>query len=134
MILSVGKFQKVKSEINYMIRLSKSKKQSLANQKHEDWLRKRGLHLDQIEMKRMKSKDNGISLPDLTVYNSTKLSNNLYVRGGFRHNLMDNLKRETLEVQEAIIAKSKQIAPAFSKGAYQYITPGTDLTDIGKKK
>ena len=31
-------------------------------------------------------------------------------------------------------AKSKRVALAFNKGAYQYITPGTDLTSIGKKK
>lgn len=112
---------------------NKSKK-SNALQQHEDWLRKHGVHPDQIEMKRMKSKDNGILFPDLKVQISAKLSNNLAVTGGFKNSIMDNLKNETPEIQEAIIAKSKQIAPAFSKGAYQYITPGTDLTDIGKKK
>ena len=82
----------------------------------------------------MKNKDSGIELPNLKIHNNIPLGNNIPVKGGFRNGVMDNIKNETPEVQEAIIAKSKRIAPAFSKGAYQYITPGTDLSDIGKKK
>ena len=122
------------TNISNKVKATKSQKQTIASQKHEDWLRSMGVHPDQIEMKRMKSKDNGINLPNLKVQNSSKLSNNLSVKGGFRNSIMDNLQNESPEIQDAIISKSKQIAPAYSKGAYQYITPGTDLTDIGKKK
>jgi methyl coenzyme M reductase gamma subunit len=45
-----------------------------------------------------------------------------------------NLAKESPEVREAIIAKSQRIAPAYSKGAFQYITPDSDITDIGRKK
>lgn len=34
---------------------------------------------------------------------------------------------------DAVIAKSKRIGIAFSKGGYQYITEGTDLKTLGKK-
>lgn len=44
------------------------------------------------------------------------------------------LQRENEETRAAIIAKSKCIAPAYSKGAYQLITPGMDPSDLGKKK
>lgn len=43
------------------------------------------------------------------------------------------LAKESPEVQEAIIAKSKRIAIAYSKGAYQYVTDETDAKTIGKK-
>ena len=33
-----------------------------------------------------------------------------------------------------INTKPNRTAPAYSKGAYQYITPGADLSDVGKKK
>lgn len=44
------------------------------------------------------------------------------------------LQRENEETRAAIIAKSKCVAPAYSKGAYQLITPGMDPSDLGKKK
>lgn len=44
------------------------------------------------------------------------------------------LAAERPEVREAILAKSQRIAPAFSKGAYQYVTDGTDASDLGRKK
>jgi hypothetical protein len=47
---------------------------------------------------------------------------------------MENLHKETPEVQKEIMAKANRTAPAYSKGAYQYITPGADLSDGGKKK
>lgn len=45
-----------------------------------------------------------------------------------------NLAKESPEIREAILAKSQRIAPAYNKGAAQYITDGADLTDIGRKK
>jgi hypothetical protein len=52
-----------------------------------------------------------------------------------RNSVMDpvQLQKETPEVREAIIAKSKRIAIAYSKGAYQYVTDETDAKTIGKK-
>lgn len=52
------------------------------------------------------------------------------------HSIMDpkRLAKETPEIRAAIIAKSHRIAPAYNKGAAQYITDETDLTDLGRKK
>lgn len=52
-----------------------------------------------------------------------------------RNSIMDeaSLLRESPEVREAIIAKSKQIAPAYNKGAVQYVTENTDLRTLGRK-
>lgn len=43
-------------------------------------------------------------------------------------------RNESPEVVEAIKHKATCIAPAYNKGAAQYISAGTDPTDIGKKK
>jgi hypothetical protein len=43
------------------------------------------------------------------------------------------LAKEKPEVRDAIIAKSKRIAIAYSKGAYQYVTDEADAKTIGRK-
>jgi hypothetical protein len=43
------------------------------------------------------------------------------------------LAKESPEVRDAIIAKSKRIAIAYSKGAYQYVTDEADAKTIGRK-
>jgi hypothetical protein len=44
-----------------------------------------------------------------------------------------SLDNEPKHIREQIIAKSKRIAPAFSKGADQYITDGSDKKELGRK-
>jgi hypothetical protein len=41
------------------------------------------------------------------------------------------LAKESPETQAAIIAKSKRIAIAYNKGAYQYVTDETDPKSLG---
>ena len=41
------------------------------------------------------------------------------------------LAKEQPEVRDAIIAKSKRIAIHYNKGAYQYVTDGIDIKQIG---
>lgn len=52
-----------------------------------------------------------------------------------RINVMDpaQLAKETPEVREAIIAKSKRLAPAYNKGAVQYVTDGAEIQTLGRK-
>lgn len=45
-----------------------------------------------------------------------------------------NLRKESEEVQEAIIAKSKRIASLYNKGGIQYMTEETDLTTLGSSE
>jgi hypothetical protein len=61
-----------------------------------------------------------------------------YTSGEFvaeRKSIMDpmQLQKESQEVREAIVRKSRQIAPAFNKGPVQYVTEGTDLATLGRK-
>lgn len=50
-----------------------------------------------------------------------------------KHSVMDAamLAKEPEHVRDAIIAKSKRIAIAYNKGAYQYVTDETDPKTIG---
>lgn len=52
-----------------------------------------------------------------------------------KKSIMDpvSLSKESEETRTEIIAKSKRIAIAYSKGAYQYVSDGTDPTTIGRK-
>jgi hypothetical protein len=43
------------------------------------------------------------------------------------------LAAEPKAIRDEIIAKSKRVAIAYNKGAYQYITDDTDPVSIGKK-
>ena len=53
-----------------------------------------------------------------------------------RNSVMDaaQLAKEAPEVREAIIAKSKRLAPAYSKGAVQYVTDDADVQSLGRKR
>lgn len=42
-------------------------------------------------------------------------------------------ERERL-AQEELYRKKSRVAPAYSKGAYQYISDETDISDLGRKK
>lgn len=44
-----------------------------------------------------------------------------------------NLQKESPETQAAIIAKSKRLAPAYNKGAVQYLSEEVDPKTIGRK-
>lgn len=52
-----------------------------------------------------------------------------------RNSVMDaaQLAKESPEVREAIIAKSKRLAPAYNKGAVQYVTDGAEIETLGRK-
>lgn len=52
-----------------------------------------------------------------------------------RNSMVEKVARGEItgDAAEAVMAKSKRIGIAFSKGGYQYITEGTDLKTLGKK-
>ena len=120
-------------------------KQNRAAAEHDKWLRKQGLHPEQIAQ-RQKNKPKTMSA-DTSTSSTKKISS---LGNGFapivaKRSVFDSAwrkdyeddplmaEREAMALQEAE-EKKKRIAPAYSKGAYQYITPGSDLKDIGKKK
>ena len=112
---------------------SNSKRLAEATDKHNAWLAQQGLTPNQIQLKKafVGNVRNNIE-PNTTTCNPYQLSNS--VGNGFKKGIMENLHKEKPEVQKEIMAKAARTAPAYSKGAYQYITPGADLSDVGKKK
>ena len=114
-------------------RKSNSKRAAEAEAKHNAWLVKQGLTPNQIQLKKaFVGNVRKSTTPDPTPRNPYQLSNS--VGNGFKKGIMENLHKESPEVQKEIMAKAARTAPAYSKGAYQYITPGADLTDVGRKK
>jgi hypothetical protein len=118
-------------------RKSKAKSKTAATIKHEQWLMEKGLLPGQIAKKKT------LDVNWKKVYTeSIKVNRNDYVSAGMSGNasstakrgVMTNLHKEPEHVRKEILDKASQIAPAYSKGAYQYITPGADPSDIGRKK
>ena len=100
---------------------------------HEKWLKKMGLLPHQIKEKRTKLGKVKVSLPNLKTEENYPLSNNI-AGNGFKTDIITNLHKESPETQKAILDKASRIAPLFNKGPCQFITDGTDLSDVGKKK
>ena len=112
---------------------SNSKRLAEATDKHNAWLAQQGLTPNQIQLKKAFVGNVRSNIePNTTTCNPYQLSNS--VGNGFKKGIMENLHKEKPEVQKEIMAKAARTAPAYSKGAYQYITPGADLSDVGKKK
>ena len=77
-------------------------------------------------------------MPDLTCEsNAAPLSNNLHANGGFKRSVDDfrwkRDRQESVSTINEIERKKTRIAPAWNKGANQYITDGTDPTYLGRK-
>jgi len=121
------------TQYNRRRKKSNSKRAAKSEAKHNEWLAKQGLTTNQIKLKKafIGNVRHTIQSDDDT-RSSPKLSNS--VGNGFKKGIMENLHKERPEVQKEILAKAARTAPAYSKGAYQYITPGADLSDIGRKK
>ena len=116
---------------------SSTPRSSEKSDEHQKWLTKRGLNSKQISQK--KTTDNSWKREYVE---SMKVDRSKYVSAGMSGNasscadrsLMSNLHKEPEHVRKAILEKAKRIAPLYSKGAYQYITPESDAKDIGRKK
>lgn len=113
---------------------SNSKRAAEAEAKHNAWLAKQGLTPTQIKMKKAFVGDVKRSVPNYSVgSDTTKLSNNLHVTGGFKKDVMTNMHKESPEVQKQIMYWANRVAPLYNKGGLQVITDGTDVTVIGSK-
>lgn len=105
--------------------------QRAATAQHEAWLRKQGLHPDQVEARKKNFKTT--KAKPLLDKPLPQLSNNLHVKGGFRNTIMDNLHKESPEVQKEILNKASRLVPLYNKGPVQFCSPGEDITKIGSK-
>lgn len=111
---------------------SNSKKLAEATAKHEEWLRKQGLHPEQRKLKKASVGGNvRNNIPDYHVDNPYQLSNG--IGNGYKRGVMANLHKEKPEVQQAILEKANRTAPLYNKGGYGYVTDGMDPATLGSK-
>ena len=112
-----------------------SARQRVAKQAHDEWLRARGLHPEQIAKRQSKATkvmeviDSYKTDPKLPAL-SNKVGN------GIKNDIWEKIRKgeETPDTVAEIEAKSKRIAIAFNKGAYQYMGNGKEnYRDAGKK-
>lgn len=88
-----------------------SAKQIQAKMEHEAWLRRNGVHPDQLT----KAKT-GSYKPS---YKAEKVElGNTIVDGGRVRGIMANLHKEPKHVQNEIMAKAASVTPLYNKGGY----------------
>jgi hypothetical protein len=111
---------------------SNSKRLAESEAKHNAWLAKQGLTPNQLKLKKEFVGNVRINTrPDLTTSNPYQLSNS--VGNGYKKGIMENLHKESPEVQKEIMLKASRCMPLFNKGGLQYLTPGEDVTQVGSK-
>ena len=111
---------------------SNSKRLAESEAKHNAWLAKQGLTPNQLKLKKEFVGNVRINTkPDLTTSNPYQLSNS--VGNGYKKGIMENLHKESPEVQKEIMLKASRCMPLFNKGGLQYATPGEDMTQVGSK-
>lgn len=90
----------------------RSAKQEQAKAEHDAWLRKNGVHPDQLT----KAKLHKNALPSYKT-EKTELSNTI-VDGGRAKGIMANLYKEPEHVQKQVMAKVASVTPLYNKGGY----------------
>ena len=117
----------------------KSKAKSKLVSDHDRWLLSKGLHPDQIKLKKDKKALDKMFRKgyndSMMVDRSTRHYDNKELVAGdcSKRDIMTNLHKEPEHVQKEILDKAKRTAPLYSKGPYQFITDGSNLKEIGKK-
>jgi len=111
---------------------SNSKRLAEATDKHNAWLRERGLHPEQRTLQKAFKGKYENAIPDYNVGNNrVQLSNS--VGNGYKKGIMANLHKESPAVQREILDKASRCMPLYNKGSYQFATPGEDMTQVGTK-
>lgn len=103
---------------------------------HDRWLLSKGLHPDQIKMK--KSVDLSWKkryTDDMMIDRSTRSYDDKALVAGDcpKRDIMTNLHKEPEHVQEEILRKASLVMPLYNKGGLQYAGPDVDLTTVGTK-
>lgn len=117
----------------------KRKQRKHDRSEHDAWLEKMGVTTKQIKAKKTKNTSwKSQYAESLKVDRSSAQYDSAGMSGSksscANRSIMANLHKEPEHVREAILAKAARTAPLYSKGPYQYITDGTNLDDVGKKK
>lgn len=131
------------SSLNSKPKKKLNAKQLRALAEHEKWLKSRGVHTEQI-MARKPAKVDKFSVEQKTTpaipshgNGFAPITGNKSVFDSAWKKMYDDdpemAERERIARAQAEDKKSR-IGPLYSKGPLQYISDGTDLTDVGKKK
>ena len=105
---------------------SKSQKHLKAKSEHEAWLRKNGVHPDQLKpQKRGKLKS--------TYKPEVSMTSDTIVDGGRVTGVMANLHNEPEHIQKKILEKAKRVEIAYNKGGLVYVTDGMDIKTMGSR-
>ena len=103
---------------------------------HDLWLLKKGLHPEQIKLKKEVDKSWKQKYNDnMVVDRSTRHYDNKQLVAGdcSKRDIMSNLHKEPKHVQEAILEKASRVMPLYNKGGLQLLSPKDDLTQVGTK-
>ena len=104
-----------------------SAKQLQVKAEHEAWLKRNGVHPEQLKHK-PKAKT---TLPS---YKTEKVQlSNTIVDGGRDRSIMSNLYKESVAVQRKILEKAKRTEIAYNKGGLVYVTDGMDIKTMGSR-
>jgi len=114
----------------------KSKAKSKLVSDHDRWLLSKGLHPDQIKMKKSVDKNWKKEYTE-----DMKVDREGYVSSGLsgsksscaKRDIMTNLHKEPEHVQKEILKKASLVMPLYNKGGLQYAGPDVDLTTVGTK-
>lgn len=108
-----------------------SRKLAQASQDHDAWLRKKGVHPDQLAAKRVGTRaKQDIATPGY-VYEPRRPKTSDKVGNGFDTGIMAKLHLEPVHVQQEILKKAQRIESLYNKGPSMYVTDGTDTTMLG---
>lgn len=110
-----------------------SAKEEKAKVEHEAWLRKQGLHPEQLAARRSPKSDRPYKPVSVARKDDSIPLSNTILDGGRARGIMANLHKESPEVQKAILDKASRCMPLYNKGGLQYATPNEDLTQVGTK-
>jgi len=104
-----------------------SAKQLQAKAEHEAWLKRNGVHPNQLKHK-PKTKN---ALPS---YKTEKVQlSNTIMDGGRDKSIMSNLYKESAAVQRMILDKAKRTEIAYNKGGLVYVTDDMDIKTMGSR-
>ena len=114
----------------------KSKAKSKLVSDHDRWLLSKGLHPDQIKLKKgvdenWKKKYSEDMKVDREGYVSSGLSGSKSACA--KRDIMTNLHKEPEHVRKEILKKASLVMPLYNKGGLQYAGPDVDLTTVGSK-
>jgi hypothetical protein len=120
-------------------RKTKRKAKSKLISAHDKWLINKGLHPEQIRLKKDKKVLDKISISSyndgMIVDRSTRHYDNKDLVAGdcSKRDIMTNLHKEPEHVQEEILRKASLVMPLYNKGGLQYAGPNVDLKTVGTK-